>query len=280
MGMPFYILLASQMKRLLFIHWERPAPLEEFLVPPAGGLDWRWPSQVIKNHTFQRSPAFTTATRAVPFIGKDLPVVLEMRHQSTDHGAGYFDEFYNSSRAFFDLYRPIWDRVFEPSRPVQEAFQARLQQLSLPRQYMAVHIRSMYHRNAAHLPQVVHSAVCIASKKSNLPMYLATDNINATRVALQYARGQGLIAYASDVEEEKLHLDRGSNFLSPHDTDWHLYEPSAFYNIFVDLLLLQRASCVAFGIGGFGRWGAILGQTGCSVNHVTARGKTAECNFK
>jgi hypothetical protein len=41
---PMQILLAEQAKRLFFIHWSRPAALEEFLVPPAGGLDWRLPA--------------------------------------------------------------------------------------------------------------------------------------------------------------------------------------------------------------------------------------------
>lgn len=42
---PFVLLLreAHKSKRLLFIHWNRPARLEEFLVPPRGGLDWRAP---------------------------------------------------------------------------------------------------------------------------------------------------------------------------------------------------------------------------------------------
>jgi hypothetical protein len=30
-------------KRFLVIHWTLPAQLEEFLVPPKGGLDWRAP---------------------------------------------------------------------------------------------------------------------------------------------------------------------------------------------------------------------------------------------
>jgi hypothetical protein len=42
---PFLMLLreAHKSKRLLFIHWNRPARLEEFLVPPRGGMDWRAP---------------------------------------------------------------------------------------------------------------------------------------------------------------------------------------------------------------------------------------------
>lgn len=34
---------AYEMKRLLLIYWTMPARIEEFLVPPVGGIDWRVP---------------------------------------------------------------------------------------------------------------------------------------------------------------------------------------------------------------------------------------------
>ena len=42
---PFLFLLreAYESKRFLVIHWTLPARLEEFLVPPKGGIDWRVP---------------------------------------------------------------------------------------------------------------------------------------------------------------------------------------------------------------------------------------------
>ncbi|MGV7235835.1 MAG: hypothetical protein ACQ9ET_06185, partial [Nitrosomonadaceae bacterium] len=38
--MPYNVLLANQTNRVLLIRWEIPAPLENFLVPPTGGIDW------------------------------------------------------------------------------------------------------------------------------------------------------------------------------------------------------------------------------------------------
>ena len=35
--------IAYENKRMYLIRWTRPAPLEEFLLPPAGGFDWRVP---------------------------------------------------------------------------------------------------------------------------------------------------------------------------------------------------------------------------------------------
>ena len=50
---PFLFLLreAHESKRLLFIHWTLPARIEEFLVPPVGGIDWRapqWMEEVVR----------------------------------------------------------------------------------------------------------------------------------------------------------------------------------------------------------------------------------------
>ena len=45
---PFMLRIAYYTKRLLFIHWTKPARLEEFLVPPKGGLDWRLPDWMAK----------------------------------------------------------------------------------------------------------------------------------------------------------------------------------------------------------------------------------------
>lgn len=47
---------AHAMKRLLFIHWTDPTNLEEFLVPPTGGIDWRTPKwlkrAMVRTHCF------------------------------------------------------------------------------------------------------------------------------------------------------------------------------------------------------------------------------------
>ena len=38
--MPYNIMLANQTNRVLLVRWEKPAPLENFLVPPKDGIDW------------------------------------------------------------------------------------------------------------------------------------------------------------------------------------------------------------------------------------------------
>lgn len=42
-SMPLNFMIASQTMRVLLIKWERPAPLETFLIPPDGGINWTIP---------------------------------------------------------------------------------------------------------------------------------------------------------------------------------------------------------------------------------------------
>jgi hypothetical protein len=46
--MPTMLRMAAMTKRFILIHWKRPAKLEEFLLPPKGGIDWRVPDWLRK----------------------------------------------------------------------------------------------------------------------------------------------------------------------------------------------------------------------------------------
>jgi hypothetical protein len=54
--LPSLLLVAFLSKRLLMIVWDKPAPLEEFLLPPVGGLDWRAPSWLIPHIAYTMYP--------------------------------------------------------------------------------------------------------------------------------------------------------------------------------------------------------------------------------
>jgi hypothetical protein len=44
--LPFMLRVAYESQRILLIRWTRPALLEEFLVPPKDGFDWRVPQRM------------------------------------------------------------------------------------------------------------------------------------------------------------------------------------------------------------------------------------------
>jgi hypothetical protein len=59
---PTAIRLASDGGRLLFIQWERPALLEEFLLPP-GKLDWRLPVWLDEQLNMHNMTKFTLSDK-------------------------------------------------------------------------------------------------------------------------------------------------------------------------------------------------------------------------
>jgi hypothetical protein len=50
--LPWALRVAHNTKRILLIHWTKPGHLEDFLLPPQGGIDWRapaWLAQMVRN---------------------------------------------------------------------------------------------------------------------------------------------------------------------------------------------------------------------------------------
>ena len=55
--LPYFVLAAHRLRRLLFFHWQKPAPLSTFLVPAKEGLQWIWPPHPdLQNHSFPSKP--------------------------------------------------------------------------------------------------------------------------------------------------------------------------------------------------------------------------------
>jgi hypothetical protein len=55
-SIPAMLALANKTRRIFFIKWSRPAPLQEFLVPPKGGLDWTIPEWLDEHLDFRKLP--------------------------------------------------------------------------------------------------------------------------------------------------------------------------------------------------------------------------------
>lgn len=45
-ALPFFLFAAKRTSRVLCIHWAKPFPLEYFLIPPQGGIEWRCPAEL------------------------------------------------------------------------------------------------------------------------------------------------------------------------------------------------------------------------------------------
>jgi hypothetical protein len=66
--LPWDLYLANQTGRVLLLHWHRPVPLEAFLVPPDGGLDWRVPREI---------PGFFPHARQTTVSRQDMRLVRD-----------------------------------------------------------------------------------------------------------------------------------------------------------------------------------------------------------
>jgi hypothetical protein len=294
-SIPLALLLASQYQRILFIDWEKPAALTAFLLPAA--LDWRIPSwfEIVTTKRqrnascdhcpilhLQRSPTILSDKHFYRLEKFNQAPLLDMRYQTNDHGRAYFNavaqdrETDNSS--WEDVYAAVWHSFFQPSPPVQTLINDAVRQLGLEhRNYVSLHIRSIYYKDKSNktsrIENAVHCATSLAdSSKTNLPatftrqspiVYVASDSSHVAQYAADYGstlsgRFVARRTVVNGTASHPLHLDRGSNFLSGSSNDWMIHDASSYYSVFVDLYLLSHGRCVVYNVGGFGQLASLI----------------------
>ena len=308
MPLPLFVMMAARMKRVLLFYWERPCPLEEFLVPTTV-VDWRIPH----NHTLFRTldwkstvrishqlnvlqildPDFEPPTRR---RGKPLPAVLPRvvttAYQSQQHGADLYEQFQSrtdlfggnkttepiiNEPSFEQVYSALWNSFFQPSPRVQRKIDSALREMHLiPNDYVAVHIRALYQQEAGPKKTafVARNAMHCASQLlsySGQPIYVVSDSVNSTRMAMQYAQEEHFeehVAVATRPVTSILHLDRGTAFLEKDADQWTKQEYCADYDdTFVDLYLLISAKCRTVHLGSFAKWAQLIHGGNCINSH-------------
>jgi hypothetical protein len=270
---PLAMRIASQYNRILLIHWERPYALEEFLVPPTDGIDWRVPEYMLEMPVCANAPFIKSGKSIHPILNDGKRVVC-MQYQIWDHGMIPYDEIAKEKNetSFDDVYRDLWNLVFQPSSPVQNLLEAKLKGLDLhPAAYVATHVRALYKKDKSNNLGLVENAVrCASSLKPNssdTPIFMASDSDKVLRHAVAYGKANNRTVVARTEDPAPLHLDRGGVFLA-NTKDWNNFTVADYYDVFVDLYLLASAECTAFHIGGYGRWGRLLSYNpACYVRH-------------
>jgi hypothetical protein len=278
-SVPTMLALANRTRRMLFIKWNRPAPLQEFLVPPEGGLDWTIPDWLDEHLDFRKLFMATGNHPSNIRQAESSARIVTFRHQSHDHGAAYYNEQRSDNEpAFRIVFREMWDTLFTPSPPVAALIHQNMNDLNLVSgEYVASHIRSMYTSDTTSNVAMIHNGVnCATQLKPGWPIYFASDSSKTTRIALRYGRSKNGTIVARIAETEPLHLDRGIGFLKRSD-GWKNLSSSAFYDVFVDLYLLAGSQCVAHGVGGYGMWGSFLSHnSSCVRSHLKSQCRWAE----
>ena len=296
--------MAAMSKRLFFIKWERPAPLEAFLLPRIccstncnlnHALNWTIPSWLDKKLNYSDAVHFhgtdqsnkKMAVRKAKTSKAPLFTVLD---NSGDHGAAFYNEARHNLNepSFQQIYRPLWDALFTPAPAVADLID-RYSRDMLPRPYIGLHIRSMFEGDESDNREMIENSVNCAvqlvesslvlgnstsSARNELPVvYLATDSIRTTNLALEFGLSQNVSMRVVPMKQSPMHLDRGRDYLQLSNT-WQVEDLEDFYPTFVDLYLLRNSQCVTFGIGGFGLWGSLLSHnSSCFIRHSETKCK-------
>jgi hypothetical protein len=278
LSLPFFVKVAAATRRVLLIQWTKPAALEEFLVPPRHGIDWRVPRTGFDTLLQQAAIKAGTQDSILQYAIQSNVTVLQIKFQSHDHGSIY----YNSNRDsleepdFDSIFHSIWRIFFTPAPALAEAIEETLRRAGLrPGAYTAAHLRALYtadHR-AEDMIQMwtlnsIHCAVQIQPpSEQKWPVFFASDSIAAIRNAKLYGQ-----TYAVDVVTREDASSDGANPLHIDKTrDWKHRPPSDFFAVFIDLYMMALSRCVTYGMGGYGRFASLMsGNASCSMVHMSA----------
>ena len=290
-SIPSLILMAHLTKRLLYIKWTRPAPLEEFLLPVE--LNWTVPDWLDAKLNYTTAPLMT-GERQMHFAKSAQPLIA-IRHQTHSHGAHFYNRHRISKEnnntqthnedeeeaTFEEVYSQVWHKVFAPAPPVAKLIDETMQDLQLHSDtYIATHVRSRYTKRdqSADATLVQNAINCASSTESfllnpnNITIFFASDSVGSTQLAVQYGQRQHarVVARNTTGQPDPLHLDKGSKFLDrfPGQAEQTRYNAADYYQTFVDFYLLANSQCVVFGKGGFGLWAALVSRNQkCHMRH-------------
>ena len=279
--LPYFLWEAYQSKRLFLIEWTRPCAIEEFLWP--AGLDWRVPEEAKDPDHVVLDYVMTDTTNMI-YQQDDLyqryrVIRTQPNINSFTKGMPFlFQELNMTSVA------EIYQLLFVPSPPVQALLDKTLLDLGLAQQpYVAAHLRARYPSTSpvfeaksrwsrtvdadgvkdtkasiAALKELSNHAIECVLRLQNAKVYFASDTNSAVKIVTSH--NDTVVGMVTKLE--KFHLDRNDRIGLVRKTP-----PSAFYEAFVDLLILSRSRCISFGSGGYGLMAASMGGIPCVVLH-------------
>ena len=251
-----HLKVAHMSSRLLFIYWERPFPLEEFLLPPKGGFDWRLPSFILPE---LRKTQQSSALEVRRFQKKE-PMIVSTMYQSWHYGELLYNNEYKGEDEpdAMAVFRDVWNVVFTPSPPVAKLIYESFDAMGIrPGHYATAHVRALYAikaRGTSDTDRMVKNAMnCASQLFPGGPFMVVSDSAEAIKLAEEYGAYRKVTVVAPPYDEQPLHLGL-------HNESDPSIVASHFYNVFSDMYLIAETRCMVVGKGGFGRWGILLGH--------------------
>lgn len=251
--------LAEQSKRLLFIRWEHPYPLEEFLVP-TGAINWTMPDWLVNvtNLGIGRLPLYSPKRKLISY---DNHTAIIARFNIGTQISKIHDAM-EGNGAHAKIYSKAFHLLFQPSPPVANMIQERLQSAGLQRDtYAVAHARVKYKRP---LPEkkklefeVAKAINCASQLMPGAKIYFASDAAEAKKAAQAYAT-QNNYSVVVFTDLEPIHLEFASN-----------RSVQEYYPVFVDLYLLSYGQCISFGKGGYSPWANLISSNvSCASQYI------------
>ena len=240
---PLTLWLAYKTGRRLLIKYSKPAPLEEFLVPPAQGFDWRLPDgyfdqewDLLANRSWHdmhemRRYMWETNIMMEPWSSEKI---IFMNSNLVIKKSNFFlnQVFASYNVSVTDVWPAIFRRMFQPSMGVANEIQTFVHQYNLKAgEYASKHSRLLYpgefRNNMKYIS--VHSQkekfqpdMSDASTKKMVA--LVSDN--AVKCALRLVPDMKYVYLASDMKESLEYLKKESPFWSDdkriiHEIGWN-----------------------------------------------------------
>jgi hypothetical protein len=288
---PVFIAAAARSRRIFMIRWERPARLEEFLMP--NEINWTVPTFILEQ--IENKNISTVKKKGGRQLSNSLKhqsqaMIMEGNIQDFHGGAAIYHEIaegkipddilsHGSALAAYDLiFHDLWKTLFVPSPPVAQLVDEKMKSANLtPGKYISGHHRALYGLNRKQRlgraptndtirQSAINMANCASSLQPGLPIYFASDSQVSIDVVRKYGEDKNHSIITFDQTEEMLHLDKTE--------DWESRNASEFYSSFVDLLVMGNSLCLAYGDGGYGQFAALLNYNSSCTRRVRQKDKT------
>ncbi|KAL7532460.1 hypothetical protein ACHAXR_005554 [Thalassiosira sp. AJA248-18] len=273
--MPYNIMLANQTNRVLLVRWEKPAPLEKFLVPPQDGIDW-----TLQDELYEMLMAEDDWHLKGKETNQGLKIVSTIRR---DSAAPIFRQ-YEKVVVGHKIYHEMFRLLFSPSKALAERVETTMKSLGIiPHHYSSVHLRVKYPVKGIdehaftfkkHKSQIIKWATnavnCAAELHPNSTIYVSSDNNDTVGYLLEESH---FAQHYIDATKHKKHplviklVARDYSNENEHVAFSNNREADGFMNVFEDMMIMGMGRCVAHGVGGYGRLGAALSGGECVAAH-------------
>eukprot|EP00980_Cylindrotheca_fusiformis_P022725 scaffold9646_cov133-Cylindrotheca_fusiformis.AAC.8 len=317
-SVPLFLALAARSKRILFLRWNRPFALEEFLIPQHQYWNWSVPqslSTILETHQNPSSTSSSSLYNQTTILSKkSQQLVSAVQNPTTwlvqgnlqfsgfDLYQRLVQDYFEDETDLMSLYHSFFHVSFAPSPAIAKIVQSTFPLLE-PNSYVVAHIRAKYPGevfretgNLTALQAIVDNAICVAASLQTTtttttttststtttpqpppsrptPVYLASDAIAVLQAAAtKHPHVLSQLTTPSSSSQPLLDGD------PPHLNFAQKDHPSAFYSIFVDLIIMSHSQCVTYGAGGFGRFGSLVSHNVTCRKAHSIKGVLQECN--